>query len=110
MRILFIDVNYGVGSTGKIVKDLKVELEKQGHEVLACYGRGKKVKEKNVIKFGYDLETIFHAFLSRIIGIMGYFSYFSTKKLLKEIDKFNADIVNIHENHKNYEFEFHSAL
>ena len=99
MRILLIDVNYGVGSTGKIVKDLKVELEKQGHEVLACYGRGKKVKEKNVIKFGYDLETIFHAFLSRIIGIMGYFSYFSTKKLLKEIDKFNPDIVHIHETH-----------
>ena len=58
MRILLIDVNYGLGSTRKILKDLKVELEKQGHEVLACYGRGKKVKEKNIILIKYlEIKT-----------------------------------------------------
>ena len=51
MKILLIDVNYKSGSTGKIVYDLKQELEKEGHKVLVCYGRGKKIEEKGVIKF-----------------------------------------------------------
>lgn len=99
MKILLIDVNYKSGSTGKIVYDLKQELEKEGHKVLACYGRGKKIKEKDVLKFAYDFETLIHAFLSRLIGLMGYFSYFSTKKLINEIEKFKPDVVHIHETH-----------
>lgn len=99
MKILLLDVNYKKGSTGKIVYDLKNELEKKGEEVLVCYGRGEKVKEENVIKFAYDIETYFHAFLSRITGLMGYFSFFSTRKLLKIIKEFNPEIIHIHETH-----------
>jgi putative glycosyltransferase len=99
MKILLLDVNYKSGSTGKIVYDLKQELEKEGHEVLACYGRGKKVEEKSVMKFAYDFETLIHAFLSRLTGLMGYFSYFSTRRLIKEIEKFEPDVVHIHETH-----------
>lgn len=99
MKILLLDVNYKSGSTGKIVYDLKQELEKEGHEVLACYGRGKKIEEKSVIKFAYDFETLVHAFLSRLTGLMGYFSYFSTRRLIKEIEKFEPDVVHIHETH-----------
>ena len=99
MKILLIDVNYKSGSTGKIVYDLKQELEKEGHKVLVCYGRGKKIEEKSVIKFAYNIETLIHAFLSRLIGLMGYFSYFSTRRLIKEIEKFKPDVVHIHETH-----------
>ena len=99
MKILLLDVNYKSGSTGKIVYDLKQELEKEGHEVLACYGRGKKVEEKSVMKFAYAFETLIHAFLSRLTGLMGYFSYFSTRRLIKEIEKFEPDVVHIHETH-----------
>ena len=99
MKILLIDVNYKSGSTGKIVYDLKQELEKEGHKVLVCYGRGKKIEEKGVIKFAYNIETLIHAFLSRLIGLMGYFSYFSTRRLIKEIEKFKPDVVHIHETH-----------
>ena len=99
MKILLLDVNYKSGSTGKIVYDLKQELEKEGHEVLACYGRGKKVEEKSVMKFAYDFETLIHAFFSRLTGLMGYFSYFSTRRLIKEIEKFEPDVVHIHETH-----------
>ena len=30
---------------------------------------------------------------------MGYFSYFSTRRLIKEIEKFKPDVVHIHETH-----------
>ena len=102
MKILLIDVNYKSGSTGKIVYDLKQELEKEGHKVLVCYGRGKKIEEKSVIKFAYNIETLIHAFLSRLIGLMGYFSYFSTRRLIKEIEKFKPDVVHIHETHSHF--------
>lgn len=99
MKILFINSVYKTGSTGKIVYDLKRELEKNGHETYVCYGRGQDFKEKGVVRFSYNLETLFHAFLSRIIGLMGYFSYFSTRRLINRIKKFKPDVVHIHETH-----------
>ena len=75
MKILLIDVNYKSGSTGKIVYDLKQELEKEGHKVLVCYGRGKKIEEKGVIKFAYNIETCFFKQINRINGL--FFIFFN---------------------------------
>lgn len=99
MRVLLIDVNCKNSSTGKIVYDLFKELKSDGNEVALCYGRGKQINEIGVFKFGLDWETYIHAGLSRLTGLNGYFSYFSTKKLLKFIDEFKPDIINIHELH-----------
>lgn len=99
MRILLIDVNCKSGSTGKIVYDLYSEINKNKNEAAIAYGRGKKIKEKNIYKFGLDLETFFHFFMSRLTGIHGAFSFFSTKRLIKFINKFKPDIIHIHELH-----------
>ena len=99
MKILIIDVNYGDSSTGFIVKKVRDYLEQSGNKAIVCYGRGKRVKEKNVFKFGYDLETIFHAFLTRLTGYTGCFSFFSTIRLKKIIKKNKPDIIQIHELH-----------
>jgi glycosyltransferase involved in cell wall biosynthesis len=40
-----------------------------------------------------------HALLARITGLNGFFSFFSTQRLIKYIDKFNPDIIHIHELH-----------
>ena len=99
MKILLIDVNCKSGSTGKIVYDLYTRSNAKGDETAICYGRGKKIREKNIFKFGLDLETIFHAFLTRITGYTGCFSYFSTRRLIKFIKKFRPDVVHMHELH-----------
>lgn len=99
MKILLIDVNCKYGSTGKIVYDIYSHLNACGHEAAVCYGRGRKIKEKNIFKFGLDLETYFHAFMTRLFGFTGCFSYFSTKRLIKYIKKFNPDVVHLHELH-----------
>lgn len=98
MRILLLDVNYKHSSTGKIVYTLKEELEKK-HDVHVLYGRGSKSEDKNVIKFSFDWETRIHALLTRITGLTGYFSYFSTRKLLREVKKIRPDVIHIHEVH-----------
>lgn len=99
MKVLLIDVTCKQGSTGKIVYDLYTQINSNGNEAAICYGRGKKIKENNIFKFGFDVETYFHAFLTRITGFTGCFSYFSTKRLIHFIKKFKPDVVNIHELH-----------
>jgi len=99
MKILYIDVNCKNSSTGNIVYNLYKCCINNGIESRVCFGRGYKVKEKNIYKFGLDLETVCHAILTRISGYTGCYSFFSTIKLIKYIKKFNPDIVHIHELH-----------
>lgn len=99
MKVLLIDVNYKSGSTGKIVYDLQQGLISDGFDAAVCYGRGEKVNVPNVLKFGIDMETNAHALLTRITGLTGIFSFFSTRKLLRFIRDYKPDVVHIHELH-----------
>ena len=98
-RVLLIDVNCKYSSTGKIVYDLYRNIRETGREAAVCYGRGKKIKEENIYKFGLDLETVIHAGLSRLTGFNGYFSFFSTLRLINFIKRYKPDIIHIHELH-----------
>ena len=99
MKVLLIDVNCKNSSTGKIVYDLYTAVNESGNEAAVCYGRGKKIKEHNIFKFGLDVETCIHALLTRITGFTGCFSPFSTIRLIRFIKKFKPDVVHIHELH-----------
>jgi len=99
MRILLIDVNCKNSSTGKIVYDLYSSIRENGDEAAVCYGRGEKISEPGIYKFGIDVETYFHALMTRITGYTGCFSPFSTHRLIKYIKKFKPDVVHIHELH-----------
>lgn len=99
MKVLLIDVNYKYSSTGKIVYDLFNFINKSGNFAAVCYGRGDIVDEEAVYKFGIDSETRIHALLTRLTGLTGCFSYFSTKRLINYIEIFKPDVVHIHELH-----------
>lgn len=99
MKIAIIDVNYGFTSTGNIVRQLKNASIKYDTDVHAFYGRGVYIKEHNLYKYGIDIETKFHAFMTRITGLTGYFSFFSTINLLRRLKKFKPDLIHIHEIH-----------
>lgn len=99
MKVLLIDVNCKKSSTGKIVYDLYQRLRDDGNEAAICYGRGNIVEGENIFKFGIDLETIFHAGLARITGLNGYYSYFSTKRLIRFVEEYDPDVIHIHELH-----------
>ena len=76
MKVLLIDVNCKNSSTGNIVYNLYNYINSSGNEAAICYGRGPLIKEKNIFKFSFDLETYLHAVLTRITGFTGYFSFF----------------------------------
>ena len=99
MKILYIDVNCKYGSTGQIAYTLFSNCLKNNHQAAICYGRGPLIKEEHIFKFGIDIETYIHALLTRFTGYMGKYSYFSTRKLIKYINKFKPDVVHIHELH-----------
>ena len=99
MRILYINVICKHGSTGKITYDLYTQCKDDGHEAVVCYGRGPKLKEPDVYKFGLDWETNVHALLTRLTGVNGCWSFFSTRRLLKFMDAFKPDVVHLHEPH-----------
>lgn len=98
-RVLLIDANCKGSSTGKIVYDLYTNLRADGRIAAVCYGRGENIEEENIYKFGLDWETNIHAGLSRITGYNGYFSYFSTRRLIKYIEQFKPDLIHFHELH-----------
>lgn len=99
MKVLLIDVNCKNSSTGNIVYNLYNYINSSGDEAAVCYGRGPRIEEKNIFKFGIDAETYLHALLTRITGFTGCFSFFSTRRLIKFIKEFNPDVVHIHELH-----------
>ena len=99
MKVLLIDINCKHSSTGKIVYDLYSGLKSSGHIAAICYGRGPLVEEPNIYKFGIDIETYIHAFLTRVTGLTGVDSPFSTNRLIRFIDEFRPDVVHIHELH-----------
>lgn len=99
MKVLLLDVNCKSGSTGKIIYDLYTQLNEHGHTAAIGYGRGQVVKGPNIMKFSSNIEVYIHAFLTRITGFTGYFSYFATRRLIKFIDKFRPDVVHLNDMH-----------
>lgn len=102
MKILIINSVCGIGSTGRIVGDAAIELEKQGYEVRIAYGRFSTVPDKYrkyAVRIGGRLQVCFHALLSRMTDRAGFYSRLSTKRFLQWADSFCPDVLwlnNIH--------------
>lgn len=105
MKVVEINQNYKTGSSGRIVDSIANELRNNGHECLVC--SSDEIDHNEMIKgYGFRIGNIIdhkiHALLSRITGKQGYFSYLSTKLLIKKINEFNPDIIHLHNLHGNF--------
>lgn len=97
MKVLHINCVYKKGSTGKIVNDIHMELQKQNIDSVVCYGRGVKIEEPNVYKFCKEFEANIHTFVIRTGLVLNYGgSFLPTKKLISIIMKEMPDIVHVH--------------
>lgn len=92
------------GSTGKIVLQIAEVAHQRGHGVLVCAPKGRHNKNggENVYLFGNRLAEDSHLLLSRLTGLNGYFSFFSTKALIRRLQRINPDIVHLHNLHNSY--------
>ncbi len=100
MKVVQINSVYGTKSTGTIVRDIA--------ELLACQGDSPVViapDNANVIYvhgIGNTMEKKVHALYARLTGKQGLASSFSTRKLLKEMEKEKPDIIHLHNIHSNF--------
>lgn len=91
------------GSTGKIMLGIQDLANREGIESYCYYAIGpKSFKKKNVKKIGSDFSNRIFGIFSHITGMMGCFSLCQTLKLIKEIKKYKADVIHLHNLHVSY--------
>jgi putative colanic acid biosynthesis glycosyltransferase len=104
IRVAFINT-YNRFSTGNCIKNIIGEAEKNGFSCKLFYGRSrdKKTETKNDVWIGASKFVNFVSnVLVKITGKVGGFHKSETRKLIKELDDFKPDIVNLHNIHGNY--------
>ncbi|MCQ2592676.1 MAG: glycosyltransferase [Treponema sp.] len=102
MRILQINSVVNYGSTGHIVEDIGKQIKNENIESFIFYGRNKRTSESISYYFANKISLCLHLFSSFVLGIHGYGilgSYFTTKKMIKEIQKIKPDLIHIHNIH-----------
>ena len=109
MKVLFINMAYGAGSTGKIIADIMDLLKKNGNDVKALYGTGEQPHNADAVKVSGKLGYYFHNAASRLTDHAGLYSWAATRKMIREIKAFQPDLIHLHTLHGfyvNYEMLF----
>ncbi len=98
MRVLQINVTYGIGSTGMICNFVAKLLDKEGVENLTIVSQG-RTETANTVKIENKAYYKIQALKSRIFGNYGFNSFLATKEIIKQIKEFSPNIVHLHNIH-----------
>lgn len=101
MNVLQINAVYGEKSTGTIMADIGSMVEKSGNHAFYAYQRSNQP-----VQNGYRVGSLFdwkvHALLARLFGGQGFYSSFATRKLIRQIEKAQIDVIHLHNLHSNF--------
>ena len=101
MKILSINT-FNIGSTGNIMLNVADKAKTVGIKTVVCCPKSRdnsrRVVESQIL-IGDRISRNAHIKLSQITGREGCFSYFATKKLLRQIDEYAPDIIHLHNIH-----------
>lgn len=102
-KILIVNATFGLGSTGFLVKDIAEYCLSKGDNVYVyCMSNDSHLDLPITILKANWIETRFHAFLGKVFGKQGFYSSFSTKKLISFIKRENIDVVHLNNMHSNF--------
>ncbi len=104
MKILFINSVCGFGSTGKIVTEVAEKFIKEGSECRIAYGRYSAPEQYESIsyKIGNKISVILNAIKARLFDNEAFNATRQTKKFIKWADKYDPDILWLHNLHGYY--------
>jgi putative colanic acid biosynthesis glycosyltransferase len=102
MRVLQINSFFSTGGPPRIVKGIYDTLLEQGHECVLAAGREKPMEGMDVIKIGTPLSKYWHLFVSRVFDAHGLASKVATKKIIRKIEEYNPDLIQLHNLHGYY--------
>lgn len=109
MRVYQINVVCGTGSTGRIAADISRAVEEAGGRCRIAYGRGKAPDDVDSFRISNRIDLYYHAFMTRLTDRHGLYSKHATKRLLRDIQTYNPDVIHLHNIHGyylNYEMLF----
>jgi len=104
MKVLRIHTEYNKGgaSVGALMLHNEINAFPDSEDIFA-HGKGEKVKgDPRVVRFAIQAEVLLHAFITRISGIQGCGTYFSTNRLLRLVDRWQPDLIHFHNIHGYY--------
>ena len=99
MKVAFINSVAGFGSTGRLVSTLSMMDEVDGK---VYYGRKKDSSNAISMRFTGDIGNVTHAVGTYFFDDHGFHNAMETKRMLKDLDEFNPDIVHLHNLHGYY--------
>lgn len=102
MKVMFVNIVYDTGSTGRIVKKIADTYKKMGAEVLVAYGRSKQAESDSTYYFGNKISFYWHVLMSMLFGRHGLHSTRETENLIQKIKEFNPDTIHLHNLHGYY--------
>ncbi len=104
MRTLSIN-SCNFGSTGNIMRQIAETAKRAGAETLICYPRSRSNAKKQSpgdLLIGNRISRNVHLKLAQLTGLNGMFSVFSTLAFLRKVDKWQPDIIHLHNLHNCY--------
>ncbi len=99
MKVAFINSVAGFGSTGRLVSTLSMM---DGVDGKVYYGRKKDSSNAISMRFTGDIGNVTHAIGTYFFDDHGFHNAMETKRMLKDLDEFNPDIVHLHNLHGYY--------
>ena len=104
MKVLMINSVCSIRSTGRICTDIANKLEQEGHECKIAYGRENVLSEyeKYAHRITSPLEVKIDGVKSRLFDNAGLNSKRATKKFIKWVEKYDPDLIHLHNLHGYY--------
>lgn len=97
MKICQINCVYGVGSTGKIVRDIHLTLKKDGYDSIVVTPKGSPfTKEEDVFVTSNKLLSYASAILRRGLCMSFDWAYFQTYRIIRILKNERPDVVHLH--------------
>lgn len=101
-KLLQINSVVNTGSTGRISEEIGQSAISEGWESYIAYGRNGRPSKSKLIKIGSNIDVYLHVLKNRLFDSHGLGSKIATKKLIREIEKINPDIIHFHNLHGYY--------
>ena len=102
MKLLQISIEVNSGSVGRIAEQIGLEVLKVGGESYITFARNNLPSKSNTIKIGNKSDIYLHGIKTRIFDAHCLGSTRPTKKLIKQTQELNPDIILLHHIHGYY--------
>lgn len=102
MKVLQINSTLNTGSTGRIAEGIGKKVIEAGGQSYIAYGRSANPSLSVPIKIGGKLGQAWHLLSTRLFDTHGLHSTQATKKLIRQVEKIDPDIIHLHNLHGYY--------